>query len=28
LLKIIQQSSGENPENLFQKVLDKVRKLR
>ena len=28
LLKIIQHSSGENPENLFQKVLDKVRKLR
>ena len=28
LLKIIQQSSGENPENLFQKILDKVRKLR
>ena len=22
------KSSGENPENLFQKVLDKVRKLR
>ena len=28
LLKIIQQSSGQNPEKLFQKVLDKVRKLR